>query len=95
MDILPIPASSVPCERVFSSAKETTTARRSRISHELMEALQILKFSIHQGRKLNFTQGLDWEDEVKELEFDAILQIQCPEDARSYVHHLAEQLVAS
>ena len=59
MDILPIQASAVPCERVFSSAKETTTLRRNRISPELMEAFQMLKFSVQKGRGLNFTQGMD------------------------------------
>jgi hypothetical protein len=39
MDIIPIQASSVPCERVFSSGKETMAPRRRRISAKLMEAL--------------------------------------------------------
>ena len=52
MDILLIQASSVPSERVFSSGKETMTARRRHISPHLMEALQILKFSINKGRSL-------------------------------------------
>lgn len=68
MDILPIQASSVPSERVFSSGKETMTARRRRISPHLMEALQILKFSINKGHSLNFTKGLSWNDELKEFE---------------------------
>ena len=68
MDILPIQASSVPSERVFSSGKETMTARRRRISPRLMESLQILKFSINKGRSLDFTKGLSWEDELKEIE---------------------------
>lgn len=46
MDILPIQASAVPCERVFSSSKETMSGRRNRINPGLMEALQMLKFSI-------------------------------------------------
>ncbi|KIM55091.1 hypothetical protein SCLCIDRAFT_41472, partial [Scleroderma citrinum Foug A] len=46
MDILPIQGSAVPCERVFSSSKETMAMRRNRISHDLMEALQVLKFSL-------------------------------------------------
>lgn len=71
MDILPIQASSVPSERVFSSGKETLTARRRRISPHLMEALQILKFSINKGRSLDFTKGLSWEDELKEIEKEA------------------------
>jgi hypothetical protein len=44
MDYLPIQASSVPCERVFSSSAETDTKKRNRISPLLMEALQILKY---------------------------------------------------
>jgi hypothetical protein len=56
MDYLPIQATSVPCERVFSSAKETDTAKRNRISPVLMEALQLLKFSLKKER-LDFTCG--------------------------------------
>lgn len=43
LDYLPIQASSVPSERVFSSSAETDTAKRNRIP-ALMEALQMLKF---------------------------------------------------
>jgi hAT family C-terminal dimerisation region len=56
MDYLPIQATSVPCERVFSSAKETDTAKRNRISPVLMEAIQLLKFSLKTER-LNFMEG--------------------------------------
>lgn len=66
MDILPIQASSVPCERVFSSSKETITARRNSLSPQLVEALQLLKFSTKQGRGMNFTQGWD-KEEVADL----------------------------
>lgn len=45
MDYLPIQGSAVPCERVFSSAKETMSNRRNRILYGLMEQLQMLKFS--------------------------------------------------
>jgi hypothetical protein len=68
MDILPIQASAVPCERVFSSAKETITPRRNRITPELMEALQILKYSLRHKESLNFTAGLREEEEAIELE---------------------------
>ena len=44
MDYLPIQATSVPAECVFSSAGETDTPCRRRIGPALMEALQILKF---------------------------------------------------
>lgn len=56
MDYLPIQATSVPCERVFSSAKETDTAKRNRISPVLMEAIQLLKFTLKKQR-LNFMEG--------------------------------------
>ena len=50
MDYLPIQATSVPCERVFSSAKDTDTAKRNRINPILMEALHLLKFSLKKER---------------------------------------------
>jgi len=56
MDYVPIQASSVLCERIFSSSAETTTKRRNRISPVLMEALQMLKFHLKQDR-LNFTDS--------------------------------------
>ena len=56
MDYLPIQATSVPSEHVFSSAKETDTAKRNRISPILMEALQMHKFSLKKER-LNFMNG--------------------------------------
>lgn len=68
MDIIPIQASSVPCERVFSSGKETMTPRRSCISAHFMECLQILKFSIRKGRALRFTEGMGWSEELIEFE---------------------------
>jgi hypothetical protein len=39
MDYLPIQATSIPCEHVFSSAKDTDTAKRNQISLVLIEAL--------------------------------------------------------
>ena len=57
MDYLPIQASAVPCERVFSSSGETDTKKRNRTSPTLMEALQMLKFHLKKER-LCFTTGL-------------------------------------
>lgn len=54
MDILPAQASSVPCERMFSSSKDTCTPRRNRLSPAFIEVLQILKFYYRQDR-LDFT----------------------------------------
>ena len=41
----------------FSSSKETCTLRRSRLSPQLMEALQVLEFA-HRRERLNLTAGL-------------------------------------
>ncbi|KDQ06613.1 hypothetical protein BOTBODRAFT_91089, partial [Botryobasidium botryosum FD-172 SS1] len=56
LDVLPMQASAVPCERVFSSSKETCTPRRNQLSPVLLEALQMLKFIFKQER-LNFTES--------------------------------------
>jgi hAT family C-terminal dimerisation region len=88
MDILPIQASSVPCERVFSSSKETITARRNKLSPQLVEALQLLKFSSKQGRGISFTQGLDKKEELAELVRE---EERCSvEDLHSYLHSLQD-----
>src|ERR1700678_1374889 len=44
LDYLPIQASAVPSERIFSSSAQTDTARRNHIKPILMESLQMLKF---------------------------------------------------
>ena len=79
MNILPIQGSAVPCERVFSSSAEMDTARQNKISPELMEALQTLKFSLKK-HQLIFTEGMAKEAELKALEeVDSR-----PEDADSF-----------
>ena len=88
MDILPIQASAVPCERVFSSGKETMTARRNRISPMLMEALQILKFAIIHGHNLNFTTGLGLKDEMEWLSTLETQRSGIPEDLPSFLKSL-------
>ena len=69
MDIILIQASSVPCERVFSSGKKTMAPWRRCISAKLIESLQMIKYSIWKGRLLNFTQGMQWNNELIEFEF--------------------------
>src|SRR6266481_4412881 len=54
LDYLPIQASSVPSERAFSSSAETDMKHRNRLRPLLMEALQMLKFSI-KGHRLDFS----------------------------------------
>ncbi|KAF5342876.1 hypothetical protein D9758_016086 [Tetrapyrgos nigripes] len=67
MDILPVQGSSVSSERVFSSAGEDTTKRHSWMHHDLMEALQMLKFSLKRGTPINFTVGMKAEEEIDRL----------------------------
>ena len=96
MDIIPIQASSVPCERVFSSGKETMTPQRSRISAQLMEALQILKFSIRKKSKdskdsessLKFSD-MTWKEEL--MEFERLARSAPPGDAEAYGRNLEEE----
>ena len=56
LDFLPIQASAVPSERVFSSSGEMDTKKRNRINPVLMEALQMLKFVLKQSC-LDFTRN--------------------------------------
>lgn len=67
MDYLPIQASAVPCERVFSLSAETDTKRRNRINPALMETLQMLKFHLKKER-LNFTKS--WVTQEKQMSND-------------------------
>ncbi|KAJ2921800.1 hypothetical protein H1R20_g15297, partial [Candolleomyces eurysporus] len=93
MDILPIPGSAVPCERVFSSAKETMTLRRRRIRPALMEALQVLKFSLKGGPGLDFTAGTGRDAKIEVLEGVATDSGRLPDDITSYLNHLLHEPV--
>ena len=86
MDILAIQGSAVPSERVFSSGKETMTARRHRIKHDLMEALQMLKFAFKGGCELDFTSGTGRQAELRELEELDMFDSAIPEDLSSFRH---------
>ena len=88
-DLLPIQATSVPCERVFSASKETARARRNRLTPDNMEALQILKFQAKYKRELNFTEGLGEEEEIAELE--GVEAVKPVEDLRAYLKGINEQ----
>jgi hAT family C-terminal dimerisation region len=72
MDICAIPATSVPCERLFSAGAEIATDRRSRLGADRFEELQIMKHA-WQGQIVNAASlnSLEIEDiyldEYKEL----------------------------
>jgi hypothetical protein len=67
MDYLPVQASFVPCERVFSSSAKTDTKQRNCISPVLMEVLQMLKFSLKKEH-LDFMSA--WMVNRKEMSVD-------------------------
>ncbi|KAJ6463696.1 hypothetical protein C8R47DRAFT_992438, partial [Mycena vitilis] len=70
LDVLPVQASAVPCERVFSSSKETDALRRGNLSPAVMEMLQILKFIYRKGR-ISFVDGLvATEEELSVIDVD-------------------------
>ncbi|KAJ7662802.1 hypothetical protein DFH06DRAFT_987299, partial [Mycena polygramma] len=60
------------------------TVRRNRTSPELMEALQMLKFSIKKGRGLDFTTGTSREAELALLELEMDHNVVVPEDPTGY-----------
>jgi hypothetical protein len=62
LDILPSQASSVPCERIFSTAKLTATDRRSRLKADIFEILQVMN-STWRDRLVNLAEV---NDEVEE-----------------------------
>jgi len=67
MDILPAQATAVPCERVFSSSKETCTLRRSQLGPTTLEILQVLKH-LYQQEQLDFTTGILAKEEDYTIE---------------------------
>ena len=64
------------------------TTRRNRINPDLMEALQMLKFSVKQGRGLNFTSGTSKESEIMDLELMINEQVSVPEDINGFIRRL-------
>ena len=78
----------MPCERVFSSAKDTMTDRRNNIHAELMEMLQMLKFTLKSGRSIDFTQGTSRKDVIDFIISTMEEEIMVPEDINAYVQSL-------
>ncbi|TFK18134.1 hypothetical protein FA15DRAFT_603843, partial [Coprinopsis marcescibilis] len=80
-NILPIQGPAVPCEHVFSSAKETMTPCRNKVKPQLMEVLQLLKFLLWKGlASLDFTSGLSKEKELSVLQDESFEDGLIPDD---------------
>ncbi|KIL55752.1 hypothetical protein M378DRAFT_90389 [Amanita muscaria Koide BX008] len=63
LDVLPVRASSVPCERLFSASKQTADDRRSRLGDAKFEELQVMKFAWRRNiPNLAAWNSLDMED---------------------------------
>lgn len=73
LDYLPIQASAVPCEHMFSSSSETDTQKQNCLSPVLMEALQIIKFMLKKDR-LNFTKG--WAASQRDMEYEVLRDVE-------------------
>ena len=89
MDLLPAQATSVPYECVFSASKETTTARRNRLTPKIMEATQILKFQANNKRQIDFTEGLAQEEELGDLEEREV--VRTVEDVGGFLNSMCEE----
>jgi hypothetical protein len=66
------------------------TNRQNKISPELMEALQLLKFSLRQGHFLDFPAGTSWDAELAAME--AAHYATMPDDLDSFIAALNQQL---
>ena len=64
------------------------TTQRNRINPDLMEALQMLKFSVKQGQGLDFTSGTSKESEIMDLELMINEQVSVPEDINGFICRL-------
>jgi len=66
------------------------SARRNRINPDLMEALQMLKFSLKRGiRELNFTEGTSRNAQLEQLEEYNAEVYGIPADIQGYRETLA------
>ena len=90
MDLMPVQATSVPSERIFSASKQTTTARSNCLGPKIMEAMQILKFEAKNQRKeVNFTKGLSLQEEFDDLEERET--VNCTEILKEYLNSMHEE----
>ncbi|KAJ7704779.1 hypothetical protein B0H17DRAFT_920910, partial [Mycena rosella] len=60
------------------------TVRRNSTAPDLMEALQMLKFSIKKGRALNFMVGTSRDEEIALMETETEERGLVPEDLMGY-----------
>ena len=64
------------------------TNHQNQIHEDLMEMLQILKFSLKSGSTLNFTQGISREDVLEFIQSIQDRENAIPEDVNAYIKSL-------
>ncbi|EDQ98464.1 uncharacterized protein LACBIDRAFT_300245 [Laccaria bicolor S238N-H82] len=64
------------------------TDRRNRIHQDLMEMLQMLKFSLKSGKSLDFSKGTSHADVILFLEASEEDENGVPEDINTYIRSL-------
>ena len=64
--------------------------RWSQISHDLMEALQVLKFSSRHGTGLSFTFGMSHDVQIAQMEAMA-KEVDVPEDLSTFIATLLRE----
>ncbi|KIJ96240.1 hypothetical protein K443DRAFT_107573 [Laccaria amethystina LaAM-08-1] len=64
------------------------TDRRNRIHQDLMEMLQMLKFSLKSGKSLDFSKGTSREEVISFLEASEENENGVPEDINGYIRSL-------
>ncbi|KIK00292.1 hypothetical protein K443DRAFT_100701 [Laccaria amethystina LaAM-08-1] len=64
------------------------TDRRNRIHQDLMEMLQMLKFSLKSGKSLDFSKGTSREEVISFLEASEEDENGVLEDINAYIHSL-------
>ncbi|KAF9537736.1 hypothetical protein CPC08DRAFT_644571 [Agrocybe pediades] len=68
------------------------TQRRNRIHEDLMEMLQMLKFTMKSGRSLDFSAGSSREEVLSYVEAVMDAEIEVPEDLDAYIATLLDQV---
>jgi hAT family C-terminal dimerisation region len=75
LDVLPVAASSVPCERLLSGGQQIATDCRTRLGSDRFEQLQILKFGWRKSIVDFALLNANVVEEVNAEDFRELLQL--------------------
>ena len=91
MDVCAIPATSVPCERLFSAGGEIATDRRSRLGSDKFEQLQVLRHAWRDRIVDQANQNSASVDEVNMEEFRELFQ---QDEELAELQHIDEVVIS-